>query len=154
MENTGNEPIPAGLGFHPYFPRLPDTGLEFVAERIFPQGQDLLPLDPDPLPPDCNFADLMHLPDKHLDNAFGGWDGKARISQPSLGYVLEMTASPGSRELMLYAPLGEPYFAIEPQSSTSGETIVPVRSGRKGLHCLQPGQELRIGMELGVAPIE
>ena len=154
IRNTSDRIIPVGLGLHPYFPRLPDTRLQFVADAIFPQGPDLLPTEPEPLWPDAVFGTLSLLPEFRLDNAFGGWDGTARIEQPTLGYVLDVTASSNCRELMLFAPEGQPYFALEPQTSTSGETNSPARPGRTGLHALDPGSEFRMDAVVRVVPLK
>lgn len=142
MRNEARHEIPAGLGAHPYFPRLPDTQVQFSATHFFLEGPDHLPTDAISLPPELDFAVMADLPKSWRNNAYGGWNGRAVISQPTLGYRISMIADEGLRELMLYTDPTLPRFALEPQSHTSGATQQLVSAPQVGLSVLHPGQTL------------
>ena len=152
IRNSGRSPIPFGLGFYPYFPRLPDTRLQFRVDSIFPEGSDHIPGDPTYVQPEDDYCVASTLPNSWRNNAYGGWDGMACISQPSLGYELVMLTSAGLRELMFYAPPEQHFFALEPQSSLSGETAAN-RPGRKGLDILEPGCSQGFEAEIRIDPL-
>lgn len=120
LTNTSRHTIPVGLGFHPYFPRDTATRLQFDAEWFWLEGPGHLPTDAIRVPPELSFAGSKPLPGKWRANCYTGWAGKAVIEQPSLGYGLSMTASDNCPDLMFYTPPDERFFALEPQSHTSG----------------------------------
>lgn len=143
--NEGAETVPVGLGFHPYFPRLPDTMLRFVARSYWPEGPGYLPTGHDTLPDTADYAQGRHLPSAWRNNCYSGWTGSADISQPSLGYDLTFTAT-GATVLMFYVDPALDRFAVEPQTHVSGET----HTGPNGLTALRPKHECRIEMTLSV----
>ena len=104
VTNTSSHAIPVGAGFHPYFPRNPTTRLQFNAEWFWLEGPGHLPTDFIGVPPELSFASSRHLPEKWRANCYTGWDGKAVIVQPALGYRLSMTASKNCTDLMFYTP--------------------------------------------------
>ena len=152
LENTDESVIPVGLGLHPYFPKLVDTELRFSAQRFWLEGPGHLPTDPISLPPELDFSRGRALPATWRNNGYGGWNGRAEIVQPSLGYRLTMTASPGLSELMLYVPPGEARFALEPQSHTSGAVDDKLTTGAVGLAVLPPRTRLSAAVSLQLQP--
>ncbi|KEY98141.1 epimerase, partial [Sphingomonas sp. BHC-A] len=44
LRNIGDEAMPAGLGFHPYFQADEDSSLQFQADRLWLAAADLLPV--------------------------------------------------------------------------------------------------------------
>lgn len=154
LRNEAPHSIPAGLGAHPYFPRLPQTVVQFEATHFYLEGPDHLPTDAITLPPELNFSKGAQLPRSWRNNAYGGWDGQAVIRQPELGYQMTMQAQAGMRELMLYAAPGLARFALEPQTHTSGATLEEAPEPQIGLAVLQPGQVLSgdLGLTVSLLP--
>jgi aldose 1-epimerase len=146
--------IPAGLGVHPYFPRLSRTTVQFEASHFFLEGPDHLPTDAITLPPELDFSTGTRLPQNWRNNAYGGWTGNAVIRQPDLGYELLMQTQAGMRELMLYTAPGLARFALEPQSHTSGATLKDAPKPQAGLAVLQPGQTLSGEVSLTLSPMQ
>jgi aldose 1-epimerase len=153
LRNESAHSIPAGLGAHPYFPRLDDTQLQFESSHFYLEGPDHLPTDAISLPPELDFSSAGLLPRSWRNNAYGGWNGTARIRQPGLGYQVTMLAQEGMRELMFYTDPALPRFALEPQSHTSGATLNAVTAPQVGLTVLDPGQTLASGFTLTLTPL-
>jgi aldose 1-epimerase len=154
LRNEATHIIPAGLGVHPYFPRLSRTTLQFEASHFYLEGPDHLPTVAITLPPELDFATGAPLPQTWRNNAYGGWQGNALIRQPELGYELLMQSQAGMRELMLYTAPGLARFALEPQSHTSGATLEDAPKPQVGLAVLQPGQILSGEVALTLSPMQ
>ena len=115
--NRAGRTLPYGLGFHPYFPRTPTTRLFARAERYWPERENHLPGTASPLPKDLNFAEGATLPDRWLNNAFDGWDGKARIEWPETDLSVSVDASSDLSHFVIYAPSATAgFFCFEPMS--------------------------------------
>lgn len=137
VTNPGPEPVPVGLGWHPYFPHLDRTTVRFDSDSFWLEGPDHLPTDPLRVPKELDFSASRKVPSSWRNNCYDGWPGHAVIVQPDLGYRLEMTADPPLQHLMLYTPQSG-VFALEPQSHLSGRTWVT----QDGLKALPPGSTL------------
>jgi aldose 1-epimerase len=120
LENISKQPIPAGIGFHPYFVRTAGMTMQFHATRFWLEGPGHLPTDAIAIPPELDFADPAPIPGTWTNNCYSGWDGQAKICDPARGLELHLDASATLRELMLYTPPSAAFFCIEPQSHTSG----------------------------------
>lgn len=149
VEHRGADAAWYGLGLHPYFPRTAATRLEIGAEAVWLCGDDRLPNELAPLPPAWDFARERTLPDSAVDNAFAGWNGRCRIVQPDLGYVLECQAS-HCGHYMLFCPSGRDFFCVEPVSHPPNAHHLP---GRPGLRLLKPGQRLRLDWHMTCRPL-
>lgn len=152
VANPGESVIPAGLGFHPFFPRRADTLLRFGAATFWLEGPDHLPTDPVSIPAELDFSAGRPLPGSWRNNVYSGWDGRAAIVQPGLGYTCHLAASPALAELMLYTPPEADTFALEPQTHTSGATGRPPPPGATGLTALAPGRTIEARLTMAVSP--
>jgi aldose 1-epimerase len=106
-----DEIVPLGFGHHCYFDSE-GARLKFNAERFYPNGPDMLPLDSVAVGADTDFTFGLHISDCDFDNCFGGWDGKARIEWAGRGYDLMIESD--LPNAVLYTPPGENYFCFEP----------------------------------------
>jgi len=149
IENTNDQSIPAGLGFHPYFFRAPGMQIQFNAERFWPEGPGHLPTDAISLPPELDFAAPVPLPDSWRNNCYSGWDGRATIHDPVRGLEVTIRASGPLRDLMLYTPPGAEFFCLEPQSHTTGAvTRARGQPPATPLHILAAGERLAVDMTI------
>jgi len=133
-----------GLGFHPYFPRYPDTRLRATARHVWLAEEGQLPSYQAQIPQDWTFDAPAPLPTTVVDHAFGGWPGHCVIEQPSAGYQLECSAS-GTEHFLLFCPQGKPFFCFEPVSHPINAHHLP---GRPGLRLLQQGEEMSLGFTM------
>ena len=153
ITNTSDFNIPVGAGFHPYFPRDDQTKLQFAADYFWLEGPGHMPTDCIRVPPELSFDAMRPLPDKWRANCYTGWNGRALIEQPSLGYDVVMTASPNLPDLMFYTPLDVGFFALEPQSHTAGH-VDTSKDGSPATPMveLEPGVTFAVWMKLQVTP--
>jgi aldose 1-epimerase len=79
--NLSGEPMPCGLGQHPYFHCTPETVLDTQVESVWTIDEQVLPVEK--LPAEGRY-DLRQrrVAGQDLDNGFGGWGGRATISDP------------------------------------------------------------------------
>ena len=114
IANTGHEPFPFGLGFHPFFARGADTRLRFHAERVWENDATQLPRSRVALPPAWRFERGRTLDDIALDNVFVGWDRTATIGDASRERSVRIDADRSLGFVVVYAPSGADFVAFEP----------------------------------------
>ena len=79
LTNQSAEPAPAGLGWHPWFPKRPGSRIAFAAAGRWDMGSDKLPTvrqSTNGLDADCAALDV--------DQCFDGWDGVAHLRDDAL----------------------------------------------------------------------
>lgn len=144
-------PMPFGAGFHPWFPRGPDTRLGFAATGVWPEDERHLPATPHAVgvPPPWDFAAPRALPAGWINNGFAGWDGRLTILQGPAATPLTLTASPELGTLVVFSPgAAADFFCAEPVSHPVDALNLP---GRPGLAVLAPGETLSVWMRLAWA---
>jgi aldose 1-epimerase len=149
--NLSVDPMPCGLGFHPYFPCDPATRLYTTVTSAWTIDDKVLPVEQ--VPADGRY-DLRNriVCGQDLDNGFGGWDGEARMSDPDWPYSLRMT-SLESRFFQLYSPASGGLFVAEPVSHANAALNEPEEQWPAlGLRVLEPGEEMSLSMRLDVIP--
>ncbi len=118
--NKSIEPMPAGLGLHPFFPRTDKARIKASVGAIHLNGTDGLPNKIQTQHPAIKaFADGGTIIDG-LDNAFADWRGAALIEWPDIGKSLNIIADDTLRHLVVYTPEGDDFFCIEPVSHLNG----------------------------------
>jgi aldose 1-epimerase len=142
VTNTGDSPMPGGLGLHPYFPCDADTRLAFAAARVWLADATMLPTEPVAV---GHFGDWSAgapvAGETLIDNAYEGWRGAARIEQGWGG--VEMRGE-GADVLHVYRPPGAAFFCVEPVGH------LPNAINRDGMDLLAPGETRTLAMVLRV----
>lgn len=131
---------PAGLGWHPYFPRDPAPTLRFRADGVWRNDAAMLPVTHGPVPAEWDHTEGRPAGAAVLDNCFTGWDGVATIDGP--GFSLGIQADATLRHLQVYTPPGERFFCVEPVSHMPDALNRPDQS----MHVLAPGETLTAGV--------
>lgn len=117
VTNTGAEPAPVGLGFHPYFPNAGHAWLQARTDGVWLIGDDVLPVRHVEGSPFADWSSGAEVTTgSFVDHCHTGWDGEARIGLASGGPALRLTASPELGFLHIYAPPGRDFFCVEPVS--------------------------------------
>ncbi len=151
MRNDAERAAPAGLGWHPFFPRPPGTELEFRAQGVWYTDRTLLPIEHSIVPPEWDFAQRRALGDVAIDNCFTGWRSPARVHWPARGAAAEIRASIECEDLVVYVPPGRDFLAIEPVTHM---TDAFNRSSRgiagTGTRTLAPGESFSCTMRLSL----
>ena len=147
--NLSDEPMPCGLGFHPYFPCDSATRIETGVEQVWEVDQHVLPTAI--APATGRYAlDGQAACGRDLDNGYGGWSGDMRLIAGD-GSVMRMT-SPDARFFQIYSPAGGEMLAAEPVSHANAALNEPEESWPDlGLRVLAPGETMRLRMDLSLA---
>ena len=116
VENRGDEPFPFGLGWHPFFPKPPDTTLAFDATQVWVNDATLLPVARETVPDAWRFATPRRVGDLALDHVFEPVRTAATIGWPSLGLEATVEADRALDRRIVYVPPGRDFLAFEPAS--------------------------------------
>lgn len=151
VRNEG-EPLPFGLGVHPFFPRTPDVRLQASATAMWQSAPDHLPTV---LQAPCSEADFR----KHrqleagtaINHSYEGWDGRAEIVWPSRRISVEIVAD--TSRYVLYTPVEHDFFCFEPVDHTINAHNLPGLPQDHGLTMLGTGQSLQRGYQFTVTSI-
>lgn len=145
VTNTGDTPMPAGLGFHPYFPRRPDEVLKASVDGVWMIDKDVLPtVHHDGVwGPDWAGGALVGSHDGLIDHCYTGWNQRAELSAPGQP-TTTITASSECRWLHVYVPPGKDHYCVEPCASRPN----PFGEGDTGMVVLAPGESRAIWMEI------
>ena len=85
---------------------------------------------------DWNFATLRALPRPWINNAFIGWDGRAKIVWPDRALSLEIAAEPPISTYIVYSPAFDAdFFCFEPVTHPVDAHNHPWRDGEKWIDC-------------------
>jgi aldose 1-epimerase len=114
--NLDVQPMPVGLGFHPFFPIDTNTTLQSEWTGVWEMGEDKLPTKLVALPATADFTKARNVFDWKVDNCFVGWSRRA-----VLGYATHqttITASSACGNVVCFAPRdGRNFIALEPVSN-------------------------------------
>jgi aldose 1-epimerase len=87
-----------------------------------------------------------------LDHGFGGWDGRARIDDPTLPFLLEL-ACDDAKFLHIYSPATGGFFAAEPVTHANAAlNAAESEWASLGLRVLEPGETMSMAMRLRLVP--
>lgn len=144
MTNQSRQAAPAGLGWHPYFPKRPGSRIRFQATGRWETGPDKLPTGRSPssgLDAACASLDV--------DHCFDGWDGVAQLQDD----VMRVRLRSALTRLVVYCNGARDDLAIEPVSHV--DNAVQLHAGgadaaQLGLAILQPGESLVAQMAIEV----
>lgn len=140
VTNRGDTALPFGIGFHPFFRRAPDTTLQTNVRDMWREGEGHLPDGRQDIPADLDFSRPRAVPSRWINNAFGGFAGKARLHWPDIDLALELECDPVFDVMMIYAPqAGADFVCLEPMSHLPNGHNLPDFGG---LSVLEPGAEL------------
>ena len=145
--NRADQPLPFGLGFHPWLVRTRDTLLKAAAETVVLESGDHLPAGAEPLSsrPDCDFRNLRALPGDWINNGFLMWDGRADIVWPDRKLALEIESDPPLSVYIVYSPSADAdFFCFEPVTHVIDAHNASGGPDANGLAILAPGESLSI----------
>lgn len=150
VTNQGTTPMPASLGWHPYYNRtLTRQGesihLHFQVDSVYPDANDnRIPSGPpQPPAPNQDFRTERELtPENFIDACFYGYDGNGTIAWPESDVRLRYEVSPNCRHFILYNP-AKPYFAAEPvTNANNGVNLLAAGDPTSGIQTLAPAETL------------
>jgi aldose 1-epimerase len=147
--NLSEQPMPCGLGQHPYFPCTPKTRIDTVVESVWEIDEQVLPVAKLPATGRFDLADRL-VCGQGLDHGFGGWGGRAIVADPALPFRVAMS-SPDARFFQLYSPAAGGLFVAEPVTHANAALNEPEASWPElGLRVIEPGESMTLTMRVEV----
>lgn len=138
--NLSPEPMPCGLGLHPYYPCDAATILDTTVASAWTVDAAVLPVDKVPA---TGRYDLRNrrISGQGLDNGYDGWGGDARFIWPGRRAGLRLT-SPDAHCFQVYAPPSGGFFAAEPVQNANAALNEPQgRWPELGITMVEQGRE-------------
>lgn len=152
VRHLGKEPLPYGLGVHPWFPRTTQTSITAPVQGVWLCGNDPLPTaHTADFPEGWDMNEGVKANGSLIDNGYTGWGGKASIAWPELG--LRLTANMPDFQLdggadqhfcLIYRPPQGPAFCFEPITQPIDAFHLP---GSPGLRLLNQDQEFSLRIQ-------
>lgn len=143
LTNVGAQPMPAGIGLHPYFARTARGTLTATLDHVWLADERKIPSERMPLPAHWDFSKALRVDALALDNCFGGWDGRAAIRWPETALTLGIEATPGLGHLVIYIPPDRDFFCVEPVSNANdGFNLMARGVHGTGVRVLDPAETL------------
>jgi aldose 1-epimerase len=151
--NRSDEPMPCGLGQHPYFPCGPETRIDTRVTCAWTIDDKVLPVDKVPAEGRYDLRNRL-VCGQGLDNGFGGWGGQARLSDPTWPFDVVMTLPmPDAEFFQLYSPETGGIFVAEPVTHANAALNAPEQQWPElGMEVLDPGETMSLTMHLDVIP--
>lgn len=146
--NLADRSLPYGFGFHPWFPRGPQSTLAFSADRLWLNDEQFLSernVAIDAMP-EWDYRTPSSLPKGFINNAFVGWDGRAELSQGDKFVSVRLQSSGNLTTAIVYSPNEKSNFVcFEPVSHPINAHNLP---GMPGLKSLASGESATAWVEL------
>jgi aldose 1-epimerase len=143
LRNTDAATQPAGLGWHPYFPKRGTSRIHVECSACW-ERDAATHLPTRRVPHRGIDAEVRHL---DLDNGFEGWPGSARVRDEQISIAITSSLA----HLVIYTPPSQPHFCIEPVSHAIN-AIAMDDPAAHGIVALEPGATLQAWMRIDAAP--
>ncbi len=147
VENLSSTPMPAGLGWHPYFPRE-NASVQMPVSKVWWSDDGDLPARPSDLTEASDLRRLSPVNAFNLDHAFNMDEARFLLKWPS--HTLEMTADPVFTHSIVYIPPGKDFFCAEPATHAPDAVNLKLPEAETGLTWLAPGGTLQGTIRLKV----
>jgi aldose 1-epimerase len=150
--NLADEPMPCGLGQHPYFFCSGSTRLDTRVTHAWTIDEHVLPVDKVAAEGRFDLTERA-VCGLDLDHGFAGWSGSARMTDPAWPFEIEMSSS-NANCFQLYSPPTGGIFVAEPVTHANAALNAPEDQWPElGMRVLEPGEEMRLDMRLGVRAV-
>jgi aldose 1-epimerase len=147
--NESDEPMPCGLGFHPYFNCGPATRIQTEVDDVWTVDDKILPVARMPAEGRYSLGDDP-VCGRGLDNGYSGWSGSAVFSDPDWPFEIELS-SPDARFFQLYSPEQGGLFVAEPVTHANAAMNEPEEDWPSlGLRVLGPGESMELQARIAV----
>jgi aldose 1-epimerase len=149
--NASDEPMPCGLGFHPYFPCGSGTRIQTEVGEVWTVDEQVLPVARMPAEGRYAIADDP-VCGRGLDNGYGDWSGRTILTDPDWPFEVELSSAQ-ARYFQLYSPDPGGIFVAEPVTHANAALNEPEEDwARLGIRLLEPGEEMVLDARIAVEP--
>ena len=148
VKNTDQRAMPAGLGFHPFFPLTADTHLQTEWRGMWQMGSDSLPTSLGPVPMEADFSQLRPVSNWKVDHCFTGWHRRAVLDYPT--HRMQLDASEACRQIVVFAPNdGRNFIALEPVTNINNAFALAAKGvAESGMRMLAANESFEISMSI------
>lgn len=152
LTNLSGEAMPAGMGWHPYFP---SAGAEIEADTavVWETGPDMLPRPPRAPVAAEQLRSSVPVSRLALDTPFTTGSRPVTIRWPAQRRMLRMLPDDTLRFLIVYTPPGKDFFCAEPVSHVPDMVNLAAPAEETGLVALGPGETLKGTIRLELLPL-
>ena len=147
LSNRGETNMPGGLGWHPYFPKA-GAVLSANVQTLWRSEENGIPVQPSPLDAACDLRKARSVAALDLDNAFKVGGGPSELAWPGRGLKATLDASDPLGHLVVYTPVAEDYFCVEPVSHAPNAINSPLPPEITGLRILAPGETMSASLRM------
>jgi aldose 1-epimerase len=164
LRNDGAEPLPFGMGLHPFIPCGPDTTIAFSASGLFASDSRGLPVAPqvavDALA--CG-APVSVQAWRGTDRCYVDWAGQrarstvrptVKIEWPQQNCAMTLTADGAFRHGHLFLPEGRDVLCVEPVSHLPDAINRPALGADAAMTVLKPAESLWASLRLAAEALE
>lgn len=146
--NLSADPMPCGLGFHPYHPCDAGTRLTTHVDAAYTIDAQVLPVARVPAEGRYSLTDRQ-VCGQGLDNGFDGWGGRSTITWDGLTVTM---SSPTARYFQLYSPIEGGLFVAEPVTHANAALNEDQsRWAELGIVMLAQGETMELAMRMTVS---
>jgi aldose 1-epimerase len=141
IAHVGREPLPYGIGIHPWFVRTARARLSAAVQGVWLTGAGPLPTTHTPqFPSTWDLREPISANGTSIDNTYTGWSGAACIEWPEHQLKLDIKVAESTHNhCHLYRPPQGATFCFEPVSHPIDAFHLP---GQPGLSVLRQGESL------------
>ena len=138
--NLSDEPMPCGLGLHPFFDAPDDLMLDAEVSGVWTIDDEVMPVRLEPAEGRYSL-ERRRIARADLDNGYEGWRGEAVLWWPSAGAGLRIS-SKDARRFQVFAPANEPVLCAEPVVNANDALSRPEAEWAScGIAILEPGEQ-------------
>lgn len=150
LTNRANTLMPAGLGWHPYFPKA-GASLKADVSAIWQSGGGGIIGDrPRQLSPANDLRRERPIEMLDLDNCYTARNASAVIEWPERNLGIRLLSVAEFEYLTVYTPPGEDYFCVEPVSHIPDAINSKLKREDTGFQILRPGETLEGHLAISV----
>lgn len=141
--NLSGEPMPCGLGQHPFFDAPDDLEIDTRVSGVWTIDDEIMPVALEPAEGRYGL-ERRRIARADLDNGYEGWSGDAILRWPSAGAGLRISSRDAPR-FQVYAPTDAPVLCAEPVVNANDALSRPETEWEAaGITVLAPGEAVRM----------
>lgn len=149
LTNRADEPMPGGLGLHPFFGARKMARLKADLPFVWESGEDGVPLGLASTPEKWRFEAGRPMKNVEVDHCFSGSEGRFAIAWDDRPFAFRIEAE-GAPHAIVYAPPGEDFFCAEPVSHAPDAVNRAEPPDVTGLASLAPGETMTLRCRFNV----
>lgn len=150
LENLSDMTMPAGIGFHPYFPDRANAILQCEAGGVWHTRQDGIPTRHTGVPEAWDFSQGKAVADTNIDHVFTDANSVAHISWDNAPKSLKIESCGTLPYAVIYTGSDDGSFCYEPVSHMTDAINRRDKGGPTGMIDLPPGETVNVWMHYAI----